>query len=56
MLLSTNREIPPFAGPHPRTIRYCEACHGYKPHDLQPEGISCVGCAAMLLIREANRD
>lgn len=56
MTLSTNRDSHLFAGPHPRTIRYCEVCHDYEPHDLRPEGISCVGCAALLLTREANRD
>ena len=45
-----------FDGPHPRTVRYCEECHRYEAHDLRPDGVSCIRCAAVVLTRELNRD
>ncbi len=56
MLLSANGETGRPHGAYPRTVRYCDVCHGYEPHDLRPDGVCCVECAALALTRDLNRD
>lgn len=56
MTFSDSAETRQSAGPHPRTVRYCDRCLDYKPHDLRPDGVRCLGCAAIVLTRELNRD